>query len=138
MVHQTEALLSSFHQRVDALRTAGVDLSPLEPMEVSGISGTTIEDCLNYDVSRWLLKRFPTTVDVVWDGYDKHPRLAETLPRFLPLLDDDAYVEADVPYLTWLRSARGRRRGDLAWLLSVSSGCRSPNESRPSFSTRWS
>ena len=118
VVRQTNALLSSFHQRVDALRAAGVDLSPLDPMEVSGISGTIIEDCPNYDVSRWLLKRFPGRVDVVWDGYDKHPRLAETLPRFLPLLDDDAYVEADVPYLTWLRSARGRRRGDLAWLLS--------------------
>ena len=118
VVHQVEIQLNAFHQRVDALRTAGVDLSPLDPMEVSGISGTTIEDCLNYDVSGWLLKRFPGRVDVVWDGYDKHSRLAETLPRFLPLLDDDAYVEADVPYLTWLRSARGRRRGDLAWLLS--------------------
>ena len=106
VVQQVEALLSSFHQRVEALRAAGVDLAPLDPMEVSGIAGTTIEDCLNYDVSRWLLKRFPGRVDVVWDGYDKCPRLAETLPRFLPLLDDDAYVEADVPYLTWLRSAR--------------------------------
>ncbi len=118
VLRQTEAELSSFHFRVDALRTAGVDLSPLEPMEVSGIAGTAIEDCLNYDVARWLRKRFPTTVDVVWDGYEKHTRLAETLPRFLPLLDDDAYVEADVPYVTWLRSARGRRGRDLAWLLS--------------------
>jgi hypothetical protein len=118
VLHRTEAELSSFHFRVDALRTAGVDLSPLEPMEVSGIAGTAIEDCLNYDVARWLYRRFPTKVDVVWDGYEKHTRLAETLPRFLPLLDDDAYVEADVPYVAWLRSARGRPGRDLAWLLS--------------------
>ena len=118
VVQQVEVQLNAFHKRVEALRAAGVGLSPLAPMEVSGISGTSIEDCLNYDVSRWLLKRFPGRVDVAWDGYDKHLRLAETLPRFLPLLDDDGYVEADVPYLTWLRSARGRRRGDLAWLLS--------------------
>jgi len=118
VVRQTEALLASFHERVQALRRRGVDLSPLDPMEVSGIAGTVIEDCLNYDVSRWLVKRFPGHVDVVWDGYDKHLRLAETLPRFLPLLDDDAYVEADVPYLTWLRAAIRRPGRDLAWLLA--------------------
>ena len=118
VVRKTEALLSSFHRRVEALRAAGADLSPLDPMEVSGIAGTVIEDSLNYDVSRWLLGRFPAEVDVVWDGYDKHTRLAETLPRFLPLLDDDAYVEADVPYTAWLRAARGRNGRDLAWLLA--------------------
>ena len=117
VVRLTEALLSSFHQRVEALRSAGVELTPLDPMEVSGIAGTVIEDSLNYDVSRWLLRRFPGRVDVVWDAYDKPTRLAEILPRFLPLLDDDAYVEADVPYAAWLRSARGRGGCDLAWLL---------------------
>ena len=118
VVRQTEALLSSFHRRVAALRAAGADLSPLDPMEVSGIAGTAIEDRLNYDVSRWLLQRFPGRVDVAWDGYDKQTRLGETLPRFLPLLDDDAYVEADVPYLGWLRSAGGGAGRDLAWLVS--------------------
>ena len=118
VVRQTEALLSSFHRRVAALRAAGADLSPLDPMEVSGIAGTAIEDSLNFDVSRWLLQRFPGRVDVAWDGYDKQTRLGETLPRFLPLLDDDAYVEADVPYLTWLRSAGGGTGRDLAWLVS--------------------
>ncbi|RPI10924.1 MAG: hypothetical protein EHM71_02280 [Zetaproteobacteria bacterium] len=118
VVRQTETQLASFRERVEGLRRRGVDLSPLDPMEVSGIAGTVIEDCLNYDVSRWLLARFPGRVDVVWDGYDKHTRLAETLPRFLPLLDDDAYVEADVPYTTWLRAARERRGHDLAWLLA--------------------
>jgi plasmid stabilization system protein ParE len=118
VVRQAEALLASFHARVEGLRRRGVDLSPLDPMEVSGIAGTVIEDCLNYDVSRWLVRRFPGYVDVAWDGYEKHLRLAETLPRFLPLLDDDAYVEADVPYLTWLRSAIRRPGRDLAWLLA--------------------
>jgi len=118
IVRQTEALLSSFHRRVAALRAVGADLSPLDPMEVSGIAGTAIEDNLNFDVSRWLLQRFPGRVDVAWDGYDKQTRLGETLPRFLPLLDDDAYVEADVPYLGWLRSAGGGAGRDLAWLVS--------------------
>jgi hypothetical protein len=118
VVRQTATLLGSFHERVEALRRRGVDLSPLDPLEVSGIAGTVIEDTLNYDLSRWLVTRFPGRVDVAWEGYDKHLRLAETLPRFLPLLDDDAYVEADVPYFTWLRSAMRRPGRDLAWLLA--------------------
>ena len=114
----TEMLLSSFRNRVEVLRRARVDLSALEPMEVSGIAGTIIQDPLNYDVARWLHRRFPAYVDLVWDESAAPTRLAETLPRFLPLLDDDAYVEADVPYLVWLRAARGSSGKDLAWLLS--------------------
>jgi hypothetical protein len=118
VLRQTETLLSSFGRRVEALRGAGVDLSPLDPMEVSGFAGTAIEDALGYDMARWLVRRFPAHVDAVLDDELDHARLAETLPRFLPLLDDDAYVEADVPYPTWLRAARGRPGRDLAWLLS--------------------
>ena len=38
------------------------------------------------------------------------------MPRFLPLLEDDAMVEAHVPYRQWLRAAKGRRR-ELEWLI---------------------
>ena len=31
--------------------------------------------------------------------------MAATLPRFLPLFEDDARVEADVPYRRWLEAA---------------------------------
>jgi hypothetical protein len=118
VVRQTEALLCSFGGRVETLRRAGADLSPLDPMEVSGIAGTAIEDALGYDVARWLVRRFPAHVDVAWDEGAASTRLAETLPRFFPLLDDDAYVEADVPYRAWLHAAKGRSGSDLAWLLS--------------------
>jgi hypothetical protein len=117
VVRRTEALLSAFHERTEALRRAGTDLGALDPMEVSGIAGTAIEDALNYDVARWLVRRFPRQVDVDWEEGAPDGRLAETLPRFLPLLDDDAYVEADVPYLAWLRAACGQGR-DLAWLIA--------------------
>jgi hypothetical protein len=117
VVRQTEALLSAFRQRVEGLRRLNADLSLLDAPEVSGIAGTAIRDTLNYDVVCWLLGRFPDHVDVVWEDYEGHNRLAQTLPRFLPLLEDDAYVEADVPYLQWLRAAEGGSRRDLAWLV---------------------
>src|SRR5262249_11861064 len=37
------------------------------------------------------------------------------LPRFLPLLEEDAAVEADVPYRKWIDAASRKR--DLAWLV---------------------
>lgn len=117
VVRQTEALLSAFRQRVEELRTLNADLSLLDAPEVSGIAGTAIQDTLNYDVACWLLRRFPDNVDVVWEDYEGHNRLAQTLPRFLPLLEDDAYVEADVPYLQWLHAAEGGSGRDLAWLV---------------------
>src|SRR5262249_35601617 len=38
------------------------------------------------------------------------------LPRFLPFLEDDALVEADTPYLTWMSRAGGEGQ-ELEWLL---------------------
>ena len=52
-----------------------------------------------------------------WENYDQEGRLAATLARFIPLLADDADVEADVPYREWLRAAAGRQH-ELLWLLS--------------------
>ncbi len=40
-----------------------------------------------------------------------------TWPAFLPLLEEEALADANVPYLAWLRAAAGRRVADPAWLL---------------------
>ena len=40
-----------------------------------------------------------------------------TWPAFVPLLDEEALADANVPYVAWLEAAAGRRRDDLAWLL---------------------
>ena len=112
----SERLLGSFAQRVEHLRSAGADMSILEPEAVSGIAGTRIEDTLNYDVTRWLARRFPKHVSIDWASYDSEARLAATLSRFIPLLEEDSLVEADVPYRAWLDAASGRL-ADAEWLL---------------------
>jgi hypothetical protein len=99
------ALLDSFVARVDKLRSASVDLAALEPLEVSGIAGTSIEDALSYDVVSWLARRFPDHTEIVWDGYEEERLMANTWPRFLPLLEEDSAVEANVPWREWLCAA---------------------------------
>jgi len=110
-----ESQLRSFSKRVAVLRDAEVDLSAFDDPEVSGVAGTAIVDTFTYYIVRWLLKHHPTQVAFDWDWFDDSNRLAETWPRFMPLLDEDAFVEANVPYQGWLSAARGRTK-ELPWL----------------------
>jgi len=116
VLRQAGRLLDSFVERVQRLRASGADMSLFDPEQVSGIAGTTMQDTWNYDVIRWLARRFPRNVSIDWTDYDQEGRLAATLPRFIPLLADDADVEADVPFRKWLQAASGRRDA-LLWLL---------------------
>src|SRR5215469_9438732 len=50
----TERILNNFHKKVEALRKSGADMSAFDPIEVSGIAGTEMEDTLSFDVARWL------------------------------------------------------------------------------------
>ena len=89
-----ESQLRSFSKRVTALRDAEVDLSAFDNPEISGVAGTAVVDTFTFHIVRWLLKRYPTQVAFDWDWFNDENRLAETWPRFMPLLDEDGFVEA--------------------------------------------
>jgi hypothetical protein len=113
----TEELLSSFAERVEQVRLSGADLTAFDYIESSGIAGTTSSGTFSYDIARWLADRYSSKVDVNWEKYDKKQRLGAVLPRFLPLLYEDSLVEANVPYLAWLRAGKARDESDLKYLL---------------------
>ena len=112
----TETLLRSFATKVSRLRDQDVDLSSLEHPEVSGIAGTSVTDTFSFYIVRWLVQQYPSQLTIYWDWFEDEHRLAETWPRFMPLLEEDALVEANVPYREWLAAARGRR-SELSWLV---------------------
>jgi hypothetical protein len=111
------SLLKSFSKQVETLRASGIDLDSLEHPEVSGIAGTSVTDTFSFVIVRWLLRTHLSRVNLYWEWLEDENRLAETWPRFMPLLEDDAAVEANVPYQTWLRSACPRNEKDLQWLV---------------------
>ncbi len=117
VVRVTERILNRFHKKVEALHKSGADMNAFEPIEVSGIAGTEMEDTLSFDVARWLIKRMPGKVEIAWENYEPGRELGATGPRFMPLLADDAYVEADTPWRRWLESASGKKGSDPAWLI---------------------
>ena len=109
--------LSNFAGRVNQLEATGADLSVLEHPEASGIAGMSVTDTFTYPVVHWLVRRASGRVSLDWDWFEDENRLAETWPRFMPLLEEDAFVEANVPYVKWLRAAAGSTRRELPWLL---------------------
>jgi hypothetical protein len=117
VLRRVEKILSFFARRIEVLREAGADLSPLEEGEVSGISGTWVQDTFSYSITRWLVENYPSKVSIDWESHEDEYRLAATWPRFLPLLEEDALVEANVPYLTWLSTASDHDERGLSWLI---------------------
>lgn len=117
VLRRVEKILKTFSQRVRSLVDTGADLSPLESVEASGIAGTFIEEAFSYEITRWLVRRYPSRLSINWELHEDEYRLAATWPRFLPLLEEDALVEANVPYPDWLRAAKGRKGSELKWLI---------------------
>jgi hypothetical protein len=111
-----EKQLRTFAARVAELRARDVDVSSLEHPDVSGIAGTSVTDTFSFYIVRRLVQCYPKQLAIYWDWFESQNRLAETWPRFMPLLEEDANVEANVPYRKWLAAARGNR-SELLWLI---------------------
>lgn len=121
LVPRIEYLLDTFHQRVEKLRAAHIEMSVFDDFDTSGIAGTTMQDTLSFDVVQWLARRIPRNVEIAWNDYwaDYQAERARgnTWLRFIPLLEEDADVEANIPWQRWLDAARGRQNA-LSWLLN--------------------
>lgn len=116
VLRQAEAGLGSFADRIATLREADVDLTSLVHPEVSGIAGTSVTDTFSYPIVRWLVNKQSRHVKLAWDWFEDENRLGQTWPRFIPLLEEDAAVEANVPYQQWLALAKNQTT-DLVWLI---------------------
>ena len=114
-IRDAEKLLCNFHARVEELRETGADMEEFDPLEVSGIAATSMQDTLSFDVVRWLVKQV-NDVEIVWDEGAAEPTLASVWPKFIPLIEEDGHVEADIPWKRWLHAATVRSK-DLQWLV---------------------
>jgi hypothetical protein len=121
LIPRVEHLLNTFHNRIEKLRSANADMSPFDDFDTSGIAATTMQDTLSFDVAQWLARRIPRNVEIAWndywDDYQSERARGNTWPRFIPLLEEDADVEANIPWDSWINAARGRQNA-LAWLLN--------------------
>jgi hypothetical protein len=110
-----ERLLKGLETKVKAALAAGADADDFTPEEVVGIAGTVVEATFSYAMVCWLVERHPKAVSILWDDYERETQRAVIWPRFFPLMEEDSLTEANVPYLDWLKVARGRQ-DELPWL----------------------
>ena len=129
IVRRVERELEEFSNRVSYLVEKEIDVSPLQHPEVSGVTGTSVTDTFSFYIVRWLQQRYPSQVGIDWDWFEDENRLAETWPRFMPLLEEDAWIEANVPYRQWLAAAR-KGRSELAWLVDRFNELPKPDKER--------
>ena len=129
ILRAVETELRDFAERVVALEEQGVDIASLQHPEVSGIAGTSVTDTFSFYIVRWLMQRHSSRVSLDWDWFEDENRLAETWPRFMPLLEEDAFVEANIPYREWLAAARNGRK-ELPWLIECFNRLPKPDNER--------
>jgi hypothetical protein len=111
-----DALLSKIETKVKAVLAAGADADDFAPEEVAGIAGTVVEAAFSYPMVCWLVEHHAKAIAIQWEDYERDPQRGLIWPRFFPLMEEDSLIEANVPYLDWLKAARGRKN-ELAWLI---------------------
>jgi hypothetical protein len=111
-----ETLLGKIETKVKAALAAGADPDDFAPEETAGIAGTVVEAAYSYAMVCWLVRHYPKTISIQWEGYERDPQRGLIWPRFFPLMEEDSLIEANVPYLDWLKAARGRQ-DELPWLI---------------------
>ncbi len=116
LLQQVDGTLGMIPRRVSQLAEADTDLSPMDEPEVSGVAGTSVTSNFSYAIVRWLVSKYPRQLSIDWDWFEEEDRFGVVMPRFLPLLEEDAMVEAHVPYREWLRAAAGKKN-EVAWLV---------------------
>src|SRR5258708_2303424 len=110
-----DRVLAGFEKRVKAALAGGADADAFVPEEVAGIAGTVVEATYSYPMVCWLTQHHPRAISVAWDQFERETQRASTWPRFFPLMEEDSFTEANVPYLEWLKAARARQ-DELPWL----------------------
>jgi hypothetical protein len=104
-LRRAEGELKHFHRRA-------AELDPIPDPEISGIAGTSVDVVFSYDIVRWLFDKVPRQIAIDWSDEPDSERMASVLIPLLPMLAEEASVDAHVPYEEWVEGA-----GGLAWLL---------------------
>jgi len=87
----------------------------------SGIAGTFVSYPFGLPMARWLARRFPNDVEIVWTDFTDEERLQESLALLLHPLEHDAWSdEGGLGWRRWLHLAKADRKvTDLQILLEI-------------------
>ena len=114
---------ADFPSRVSALREQEIDLCATATSGSFRHCRNLSYDTFSFYIVRWLLQRHSSQVAIDWEWFEDENRLAATWPRFMPLLEEDALVEANVPYREWLAGRAAMAALNSRWLVERLTSC---------------
>ena len=109
-------ILASFPARIKYLKKINADLTPFETPEMAGIASIALTTMPGYNFARWISMYHANNVEIDWQYCEEEERLGATLPRILPLLEEEALVESHLPFTNYIQVAK-KNTTDLAWLM---------------------
>ena len=112
-----DRLLATVEPEVKRLRQSGDDVDDFDLEPYSGIAGTVLTGEHTFEVARWLAERCPEHVTTNFNVEENYSKLVNALPRFMPLLEDDSFVEPDIPFDQLLGAAAGDDERKWLWLI---------------------
>ena len=116
-------VLADVGRALEAFQARVKDLSIVAARQLhdSGIAGTSLSYPLGLPMARWLARRFPSDVEIVWSDFTEQERLQESLVLLLHPLEHDAWSdEGGLGWRRWLDVAKaGRPLTDLQILLEL-------------------
>jgi hypothetical protein len=117
VLREAEPRLAAISAKVKRLDAAGVDLSPFLQGDAAGIAGVPLTMSFGHDTTAWLAASRPRLRDSDLDAWDGGDRLIAALLPSLPLFAEEALVDANVAWRSWLDRARPKGTRELPWLL---------------------
>jgi hypothetical protein len=110
VLRQVERMLDRFSDRSDLRRHRS-------SLADSGIAGTTIDFGFFWPTARWLARRWPQQLHLVWRDYKESDKLLELLPLLLPYSELGGFEELDFGPRDWIESLKGPSETDATWLV---------------------
>ena len=112
-----ESELAQFHERVNLLKSPDKDT-----LDETGIVGTKLSHPYAYFMTKWLLKKYPKTVDIDWNTYKdlENDPILDLLPELLTYCENDAVDDPFMPTTDIIdaeTSVRGVNR--LEWFMDI-------------------
>jgi hypothetical protein len=89
-------------------------------LDDSGAAGTRVHTAFSLPMVRWLVERFPETVEIDWDEPETEHSLASVFSMCSGPVAEEPLFEADTAYRSWVQVHKGNRSiSDLRWLLDL-------------------
>ncbi|UCE02108.1 MAG: hypothetical protein JSW67_12730 [Candidatus Latescibacterota bacterium] len=110
LLASVESMLAAFAGRSDLRRYR-------RALSDTGIAGTSIDFRFFWPTARWLARRWPHHLSVLWSEFKQPEKLLELLPLLVPPVETGGFDELDLSVWDWIEELKHPDETDAAWIV---------------------